>query len=270
MTATWKEKDLPIIMSGCPLNDIFNADEFGLFYEIVPSKTMHSKRHKCSDGKHCKACLKKWTATWKEKDLPIILSGCPLKDIFNADEFGLFYQTLACKTMHSKGHKCSDGKHCKASLSGLAVVNAFGERLPMFVIGKSQNPKCFKGAKYLPCRYKSILKSWVFSELFEGWVWELDRTFGVEKRKIALIIVTLKLEMFWIDWADISYAKHRLTYAANGPRDHSCFKGKILAIGGKTIGIKLGNKKASMTAISILSAMTWLSMAWIHSLIKPL
>ena len=38
MTATWKEKDLPIIMSGCPLKDIFNADEFGLFYEIVPTK----------------------------------------------------------------------------------------------------------------------------------------------------------------------------------------------------------------------------------------
>ena len=72
--------------------------------------------------------------------------------------------------MHSKGHKSSDGKHCKASLTGLAAVNAFGERPPMFVIGKSQNLKCFKGAKHLPCRYKSLLKSWVFSELFEGWV----------------------------------------------------------------------------------------------------
>ena len=90
---------------------------------------------------------------------------------------------------------------------------------------------------------------------------ELDQNFGVEKRKIALIIVTVKLEMPWMGGDDISSTKNRLSYAANGPRDHSSFKGKILATGGVTIDIILG-KKASMTAISILSAMVWLSKAW--------
>ena len=41
---------------------------------------------------------------------------------------------------------------------------------------------------------------------------------------------------------DISSTKHRLSYAANGPRDHSSFKGKILATGGVTIDIILGKK----------------------------
>ena len=229
------------------MNPIFSHYRYGLSFKTLTGES--------------KFVADEMTATWKDQYLPIIFSGYPLKDIFNADEFGLFYQTLSRKTMHSKGHKCSNGKHCKASLTGLAAVNAFGERLPMFVIGKSHNPKCFKGVKHLPCWYKSLLKSWMSSELFEEWVRELDQNFGVEKRKIALIIVTVKLEMSWMGGDDISSTKHRLSYAANGPRDHSRFKGKILATGGVTIDIML-EKKASLTAIFILSAMTWLSKAW--------
>ena len=37
--------------------------------------------------------------------------------------------------------------------TGLAVGNVFRERLPMFVIGKSQNPRYLKGVKHLRCPY---------------------------------------------------------------------------------------------------------------------
>ena len=40
-----------------------------------------------------------------------------LKDIFNADEFGLLYKTL-----------CSGEKHSKVQLTGMAVSNALGEK----------------------------------------------------------------------------------------------------------------------------------------------
>ena len=135
------------------MNPIFSQYRYGLSFKTLTGES--------------KFVVEEMTATWKDQYLPIILSGYPLKDIFNANEFGLFYQTLSSKTMHSKGHKCSNGKHCKASLTGLAAVNAFGERLPMFVIGKSHNPKCFIGVKHLPCPYKSLLKSCMSSELFE-------------------------------------------------------------------------------------------------------
>ena len=55
-----------------------------------------------------------------------------------------------------------------------------GEKLPMFVIGKSQKPRCFKHIKSLPC--------WMNSELFEEWVREQDEKFENEGRKLALII----------------------------------------------------------------------------------
>ena len=127
-------------------------------------------------------------ASWNETALPTRLSKYDLTDIFNADEFGLFYQCLPNKTYHFKGQKCSEGKNSKVRLTGMAAGNEVGENLPMFVIGKSKTPCCFKHIKNLPCKYKSQKKSWMDSQIFEEWVCKLDQTFRMEGRKIALII----------------------------------------------------------------------------------
>ena len=63
-----------------------------------------------------------------------------------------------------------------------------GEKLPMFVIRKSQKPRCFKHIKSLPCRYRAQEKSWMNTELFEEWVREQDEKFENKGRKVALII----------------------------------------------------------------------------------
>ena len=128
------------------------------------------------------------TASWDETTLPTIISNYKLEDIFNADEFGLFYQALLDKTLHLKSQKCVGGKHSKTRLTGMAAANAVGEKLPMFVIGKSARPRCFAGIRNLPCRYRSQKTSWIDSALFEEWVRELDRKFLREGRKIALIV----------------------------------------------------------------------------------
>ena len=70
----------------------------------------------------------------------------------------------------------------------MAAGNAIAEKLPMFVIGKSKTPRCFKHLKSLPCKYKPQKKSWMGSQIFEEWVRELDRIFRMEGRKIALLI----------------------------------------------------------------------------------
>ena len=89
------------------------------------------------------------TAPWTETMLPTILSHYPLENIFNADEFGLLYKCLPNKTVHLKGEKCSAGQHSKIRLKGLATGNAHGESLPMFVIGKANKLRCFKGVRNL-------------------------------------------------------------------------------------------------------------------------
>ena len=79
-------------------------------------------------------------ASWYKNSLPTLLSQYKLEDIYNADEFGLFYQCLPNKTFHLKSDKCSGGKHSKIRITGLAAANAVGDKLPMFVIKNFKNP----------------------------------------------------------------------------------------------------------------------------------
>ena len=128
------------------------------------------------------------TASWKESTLPTLLSNYALRDIFNADEFGLFDKALPDKSMHLKSEDCVGAKCSKLRLTGLAAASATGEKLPMFVIGKSKKPRRFNGVRNLPCRYRAENKSWMDSILFEEWVREQDGKFEHEGRKVALVV----------------------------------------------------------------------------------
>ena len=128
------------------------------------------------------------TAPWAETTFPTMLSKYELNQIYNADEFDLFYCAQLEKSLHLKDERCVGGKHSKLRLTGLAAANAAGEKLPMFVIGKSKFPQCFKNIKHLPCRYRSRNKSWMDSILFEEWVCEIDRRFTAEGKKIVLVV----------------------------------------------------------------------------------
>ena len=55
-----------------------------------------------------KSVTEEMTAPWTETTLPTILSRYPLENIFNADEFGLFYQCLTNKTLHLKGKSAQE------------------------------------------------------------------------------------------------------------------------------------------------------------------
>ena len=82
-----------------------------------------------------------------------MLARYQLKYIFNADELGLFYQALPSKSLHVRGKLSSGGKQSKVWLTRMAAFNALGEKIPMFVIGKSASPRCFKYVHKLTCRY---------------------------------------------------------------------------------------------------------------------
>ena len=57
MTAPWNETTLPTLLSNYKLEDIFNADEFGLFQQCLPSKTYHLFGEKCCGGRNSKVRL---------------------------------------------------------------------------------------------------------------------------------------------------------------------------------------------------------------------
>ena len=150
-------------------------------------KQRHDVTFKAVSGEG-NAVTPEMTASWNETCLPTILSKYELKDIYNADEFGLFYQALPDNSLHYKGEHCNGGKHSKVRLTGLAAGNATGEKLPFFVIGKYAKPCCFSGVKSLPCHYCSQKKSWIDGDLFTEWGKELDQKYAAQDRKITLIV----------------------------------------------------------------------------------
>jgi hypothetical protein len=79
-----------------------------------------------------------------QEKLPSLLRDYNPRDIFNADETGLFFRALPNKTYSLKGEKCSGGKLAKERLSILHCVNTAGEREKLFVIGRAARPRAFQ------------------------------------------------------------------------------------------------------------------------------
>lgn len=127
---------------------------------------------------------------WRQGQLKRLVEKYQPNDIFNADETGLYYKLFPDKSLVFKGEgNGHGGKRSKQRLTALLAANMTGtEKLPLLIIGKSANPRCFKGVKTLPTAYKNNQKAWMTGVLFEEWVRKLDRKMAANKRKILMII----------------------------------------------------------------------------------
>ena len=147
----------------------------------------------------------------------------------------------------------------------MAAGNAKGERLPMFVIGKSKNPRCFKGVKRVPCCHQAQQKSWMSSELFEEWVKELDRNFGSKKRKTALMIDNCHAHPDGpaLEWIELIFLPPNTT-SVTQPMDQGVIRGiktkyRSLAVKKQITALEKGSQ---LPKFSILTAMSMLTKAW--------
>ncbi|GBO00601.1 hypothetical protein AVEN_252119-1 [Araneus ventricosus] len=61
------------------------------------------------------------------------------------------------------------------------------QKLKPLVIGRSKNPRSFKGSKSLEVDYDFNKKSWITSEICEKWVQKLVKRMIVESLKITLV-----------------------------------------------------------------------------------
>ena len=81
-------------------------------------------------------------------------------------------------------------------IRGMAARNPMGNKLPMFVIGKAKNPRCFKNVKFLPCCYRNQWNSWMGNCLKSGsesWTGSL-----LWKEEILLLWYTIaQLISYW-------------------------------------------------------------------------
>jgi DDE superfamily endonuclease/Tc5 transposase DNA-binding domain/CENP-B N-terminal DNA-binding domain len=126
---------------------------------------------------------------WLKCEWPILCKRYTPDDIFNADECGLFFKMTPDKTMTLKGQECKGGKKSKVRITILLCANMTGtSKLVPLVIGKSKNPRCFKGKKSFPVKYDFNSKSWMTTAIFWKWLREWDNVLIKQKRKILLIV----------------------------------------------------------------------------------
>lgn len=70
-------------------------------------------------------------------------------------------------------------KKSKDRITVMVACNMTGlEKLKLLVIGKSKNPRCFKGIKSLDVDYEFNKKAWMTSEIYIKWLLKLDKKFG--------------------------------------------------------------------------------------------
>jgi hypothetical protein len=87
--------------------------------------------------------------------------------------------TYLFKNESAKGFKSS-----KERMTVICCANMKGEKRDLLVMGKSKNPRCFKGVRSLPVDYYSSANAWMTSVIFNDWLvkWDLEL-----KRKIVLL-----------------------------------------------------------------------------------
>ena len=86
-----------------------------------------------------------------------------------------------------KNQNCAGGKKAKDRITVLVGASAIGEKLPLLVIGKSKQPRCFRNAN-IPLKYTSNKKAWMTAEIFTSYIREVDRRMMRENRKIAILL----------------------------------------------------------------------------------
>ena len=87
---------------------------------------------------------------WNETILQALLSNYGLENIYNADEFRLFYQCLPDKSYQLKTEKCSDGKHSKIRITGLAAANSVGINCLCLLLAKQKIQCVLKTLRNFP------------------------------------------------------------------------------------------------------------------------
>ena len=96
-----------------------------------------------------------------------------LHQVFNCDETGLYFKLMPDKTLASSFEKSAVGRKTqKERVTINACANASGStKLPLLLIGKSKNPRCFKNIsrEQLPVTCVNQKNAWVNTSLFAEW-----------------------------------------------------------------------------------------------------
>ena len=122
---------------------------------------------------------------WIQEEWPKIISEYPPNCVYNADETGLYYRALPEHTYLFRNENAKGCKTSKERLTVLCCVSLSGEKERLLVIGKSKNPRCFRGVSQFPVDYHANSNAWMTASIFQEWLLKWDNRLN---RKIVLLV----------------------------------------------------------------------------------
>ncbi|KAA6375526.1 MAG: putative tigger transposable element-derived protein 4 [Streblomastix strix] len=125
---------------------------------------------------------------WIDEALPAILKKFKPEDIFNMDEFALFFQWAMRNTIKEKGQEIKGTKISKKRINGLTGASITGEKLPLAIIGLSEHPRSFTGHKVQPFQYYSQKNAWMITPIFNEYLRRENEILTITGRKICITV----------------------------------------------------------------------------------
>jgi len=97
---------------------------------------------------------------------------------------------LLDSTLNHVKQSCKGGKQRKDRITVVLTCSALGEKLPPWIVGKSKNPKAFRGQDMskLKVKYTNSAKAWMTNPIFNQYLKELDEYFKKKGRKIVFFL----------------------------------------------------------------------------------
>lgn len=100
-----------------------------------------------------------------------------------------FFKVMPDKTTTPKRDPCVRGKRSEERVTVRAPSNMAGTAHLLFLITrKAQCPRCFKLWSSPPMEYKPNQEAWMMSEIFRGWVQQLEWPFHTKKGNIIMLV----------------------------------------------------------------------------------
>jgi hypothetical protein len=109
------------------------------------------------------------------------------KDVFNMDETSLCWRLQADNSLAT--HQLEGRKINKERITLVICANSDNsEKIPLTIIGKHLNPRCFKGINRdtLGARYHANAKAWMTQDVFQLWLLDFDRR--MQGRQVLLLL----------------------------------------------------------------------------------
>ena len=151
-------------------------------------KARHGIKYKRAHGEKNDADIESADA-WASTVLCDLLCDFKPRNIYNADETGIYYCTLPDSTLTFSTDHLSGSKKVKDRITALVAVNMDGsDKRPLLIVGKSWQPRWFRGVQQLPLSYSNNNNMWMTGDLFRTWLADFERDMAKKNRFIVVVV----------------------------------------------------------------------------------